>query len=298
MTSDEGADPSTLPRRQLGRFLREHREAIGLSLAKAAALAELSQAALQRIETARTKKIRAVDVRALCELYEVTGDETLRALDLAEQAKVTSWYTAFAGLYSDPTFNMYVELETVAQKIVLYNEIVPGLLQTPDYARALISAFYTDHDDEDIGRRLDLRVRRQATVTRRTAPLELEVLLHESALHRQIGSPQTMSVQLHHLAELSKRPNVSLLIHPFTSGCAHGLLHGSFMILDFGRDAKGNPSEPELVYFEGAGKPDLYLENPADVHRYTEIASEVRTAALDEARSRELLRKAARSFTA
>ncbi|NKY55954.1 helix-turn-helix domain-containing protein [Nocardia flavorosea] len=298
MTSDEGADPSTLPRRQLGRFLREHREAIGLSLAKAAALAELSQAALQRIETARTKKIRAIDVRALCELYEVAGDETLRALDLAEQAKVTSWYTAFAGLYSDPTFNMYVELETIAQRMVVYNEIVPGLLQTRDYARALIHSFYKDHDSDDLDRRLDLRIRRQTILTRRTAPVELDVLLHESALHRRIGSSQIMATQLHHLAELSKRPNVSLRIHPFSGGCAHGLLHGAFMILDFGHDPKGIPAEPPLVYFEGAGKPDLYLESPDDVRRYTEIASEVRQAALDEARSRELLRQAARSYPA
>ena len=182
MTSDEGAEPSTLPRRQLGRFLREHREATGLSLAKAAGLAELSQAALQRIEAARTKKVRTVDVRALCELYEVPRDEAVRALDLAEQAKVTSWYTAFAGLYSDPTFNMYVELEASARKMVIYNEIVPGLLQTRDYANELISNFYADSDADEIQRRVELRMRRQAIVTRRAAPTELDVLLHESAL--------------------------------------------------------------------------------------------------------------------
>lgn len=167
MTSDEGAEPSTLPRRQLGRFLREHREAIGLSLAKAAALAELSQAALQRIETAKTKKIRTIDIRALCELYEVSGAETARALDLVEQAKVTSWYTAFAGLYSDPTFNMYVELSASAQQMISYQEIVLGLVQTPDYARVLIGAFYRDESPEDIARRVELRLKRQSIVTRK-----------------------------------------------------------------------------------------------------------------------------------
>lgn len=296
MTNDEGAEPSTLPRRQLGRFLREHREAIGLSLAKAAALVELSQAALQRIETAKTQKVRAVDIRALCELYEVSREETARALDLAEQAKVTSWYTAFAGLYSDPTFNMYVELEAAARKMVIYNEIVPGLLQTRDYARELISAFYKEEDDDAICRRLELRMRRQAIVTRRVAPVELDVLLHESALRRCVGNAQVMAAQLHHLAELSKRPNITLRIHPFTSGCANGLLHGPFMILDF-ENAKGTQVEPPLVYFEGAGKADLYMENPNDVRRYTDLASEVRDTALDEVRSRDLLRQAARSYT-
>lgn len=298
MASDDGAEPSTLPRRQLGRFLREHREAIGLTLAKAAALVELSQAALQRIEAAKTKKVRAVDVRALCELYEVTPEETARALDLVEQAKVTSWYTAFSGLYSDPTFNMYVELESAAQKIVLYNEIVPGLLQTADYARELIGSFYKDGDEEEIGRRLELRMKRQAIASRKASPIELDVLLHESALRRVVGSQRVMAAQLRHLAEISKQPNISLRVHPFTSGCANGLLHGPFMILDFGRDAKGRPAEPPLVYFEGAGKADLYLEHPDDLRRYTEIAAAIRDSSLDEVRSRDLLRQAARSYTA
>lgn len=296
MTSDEGADPSTLPRRQLGRFLREHREAIGLSLAKAAALAELSQAALQRIETARTKKIRALDVRGLCELYEVTGDETLRALDLAEQAKVTSWYTAFAGLYGDSTFNMYVELSAAAQQLISYQEIVFGLLQTPDYARALISGFYRDESPEDIERRVELRMKRKSIVTRKAYPVQLELLLHESALHRVIGGPQVMAAQLRHLAEVGKLPNVKVRVHPYSDGCALGLSHGPFVILDFGADDKGRVTEPPLVYLEGAMRPDLYLEHADDVRRYHELASVIRDAALGEAESRDLLRRTARSY--
>ncbi|WP_459548325.1 helix-turn-helix domain-containing protein [Nocardia sp. X0981] len=298
MVSDEGAEPSTLPRRQLGRFLRERREAVGLSLARAAALVELSQAALQRIEAAKTKKVRTVDVRALCELYEVAREETVRALDLAEQAKVTSWYTAFAGLYSDPTFNMYVELEASVRKLTIYNEIVPGLLQTPEYARELIGDFYADSSPEDIERRVELRSRRQTVVTRKTSPIELDVLLHESALRRVVGTSRVMGAQLRHLAELGKRPNITIRIHPFTGGCANGLLHGPFMILDFGTDTRGKTIEPPLVYFEGAGKPDLYLESTDDVRRYDELASAIRSAAHDEVRSRELLRHIAREYEA
>lgn len=298
MVSDEGAEPSTLPRRQLGRFLRERREAVGLSLARAAALVELSQAALQRIEAAKTKKVRTVDVRALCELYEVAREETVRALDLAEQAKVTSWYTAFAGLYSDPTFNMYVELSASARQLVAYHEIVFGLLQTPEYARALISGFYTEDSAEDIERRVALRMKRTSIVTRRTDPVRLELLLHESALHRVVGGPEVMADQLHHLAEVGKRPNISLRIHPYADGCAAGLFHGPFVILDFGTDSRGRPVEPPLVYLEGAMKPDLYLENADDVRGYHELASGIRRAALDEPQSRELLRRAARSYTA
>jgi len=298
MSSDEGDEPSTLPRRQLGRFLREHREAIGLPLAKAAALVQLSQAALQRIETAKTKKIRVVDVRALCELYEVSREDTVRAIDLAERSKVASWYTAFAGLYSDPTFNMYVELSASAHQLISYQEIVLGLVQTPEYARALIGDFYRDETPDDIERRVELRMRRQSIVTRKTDPVRLELLLHESALHRMVGGPMVMAAQLRHLAEIGKRANIDVRIYPHSAGYARGLFHGPFVMLDFGADSKGRTAEPPLVYFEGHGKPDLYLESIDDIRRYDEIASVIRGAAHDEVQSRQQLRRVAREYEA
>ncbi|MFI7666253.1 helix-turn-helix domain-containing protein [Nocardia sp. NPDC049526] len=296
MTSDD--EPSTLPRRQLGRFLREAREGTGLSLERASHLVELSKTALHRIETGGVKKSRIRDIQALCELYEVKPADIDRAVELAKQARVTSWYTAFGGLYSDATFNMYVELAAAARQLIAYHEIVHGLLQTADYARALISAFYRDSDPEDIERRVELRLKRQTIVTRKADPVKLELLLHESALHRVVGGPKVMAAQLNHLAEVSKLPSVSLRIHPFASGCASGLLHGPFEILDFGTDARGRLVEPPLVYLEGAGKPDLYLEHADDVRRYHDIASAVRSTALDETQTRELLRRAARSYRA
>ncbi|MFQ6325691.1 helix-turn-helix domain-containing protein [Nocardia sp. CWNU-33] len=296
MTSDD--EPSTLPRRQLGRFLREVREGSGLSLDRAAHLVELSKTALQRIETGGVKKYRIRDIQALCELYEVKPDDVDRAVELAKQARVTSWYTAFGGLYSDATFNMYVELAAAARQLIAYHEIVLGLLQTADYARALIGAFYRDSSPEDIERRVELRLKRQTIVTRKADPVKLELLLHESALHRVVGGPRVMAAQLKHLAEISKLPNISLRIHPFVDGCASGLLHGPFLTLDFGTDAKGRPIEPPLVYLEGAGKPDLYLEHADDVRRYHDIASAIRSTALDETQTRDLLRRSARSYTA
>ncbi|WP_328406225.1 helix-turn-helix domain-containing protein [Nocardia sp. NBC_00403] len=296
MTSED--DASTLPRRQLGRFLRETREGQGLSLDQAAKLAELSKSGLHRIETAQVAKVKIREIRALCEIYGVSADETSRVLKLAEQAQVKSWHTAFDGLYSDSTFNMFVGLEASARQLISYHEIVPGLLQTADYARALISAFYRDSSPEDIDRRVELRLKRQAIITRKSDPVKLELLLHESALHRVLGSPRIMAAQLRHLAEISKLPNVSLRIHPFTSGCMLGLLHGPLVILDFGINAKGEQVEPPLVYFEGAGKPDLYLESADDVRRYAELATAIRSTCVDETRSRDLLRQAARSYAA
>ncbi|WP_330253519.1 helix-turn-helix domain-containing protein [Nocardia sp. NBC_00565] len=296
MTSED--DSSTLPRRQLGRFLRETREGQGLSIDQAARLAELSKSGLHRIETAQVAKVKIREIRAVCQTYGVPEDETERVLKLAEQAQVKSWHTAFNGLYSDSTFNMYIGLEAAARQLIAYHEIVPGLLQTADYARALISSFYRDSDPEDLDRRVELRLKRQAVITRRSDPVNLELLLHESALHRVVGSPRIMAAQLRHLAEISKLPNISLRIHPFASGCTQGLLHGPFVILDFGTDARGRQVEPPLVYFEGAGKPDLYQENADDVRRYHDIASVIRRTALDETQTRDLLRRAARSYTA
>ncbi|MTJ64913.1 helix-turn-helix domain-containing protein [Nocardia seriolae] len=296
MTSDD--EPSTLPRRQLGRFLREARDNRGLAMDKAAQLAELSKTGLHRIETGGVKKLRLRDMRALCEIYEVTPADTDRAVELAKQAQTASWYTAFAGLYGDATFNMYVGLAASASRLSAYHEIMLGLVQTADYARALISGYYDVSSHDEIERRVELRLERQTIITRKAAPVKLELLLHESALHRVFGGHRVMAAQLRHLAEIGKLPNVSLRVQPFSSGCSRGLLHGPFVILEFGDDAKGRPIEPPLVYLEGAGRPDFYMENADDVRRYHEIASAIRNTALTETRTRDLIRQVARSYAA
>ncbi|MBF6173137.1 helix-turn-helix domain-containing protein [Nocardia blacklockiae] len=296
MISEESS--STLPRRQLGRFLREAREAKGMSLDQAARLAEVSKSGLHRIETAQVVKVKIREVKALCEVYEVPDADTERVIELAKQAQVKSWHTAFGGLYGDATFNMYLGLEAAARQLISYNEIIPGLLQTADYARALIGSFYRDDSPEDLDRRIRLRMKRQAIVTRKFEPVKLDVLLHESALHRVIGSHAVMAKQCRHLAEIGKQPNISIRIHPYSAGCQWGLLPGPFTILDFGADARGGMIEPPLVYFEGHGKPDLYLEDADSVRRYHELASAIRSASLDEVKSRDLLRRVAREYEA
>ncbi|GAB0108557.1 helix-turn-helix transcriptional regulator [Nocardia sp. JMUB6875] len=294
---EEGASP-TLMRRQLGRFLREAREGRGLSIANAAKEVQLSFNALQRLETGRTVNPRRQDVRELCLLYEVDAEDTERAVGLASRAaaaKDESGVTSLGGLFSD-AFNMYVGMERSARRLLSYQELVPGLLQTPAYARAMIRAFYIHGTDEDIERRVRVRLDRQIIVTRRTRPLVLEVLLHESALHRVIGGPAVMAAQLRQLAEVSKQPNVSLRVHPYSSGAVWGLPAFPFVLLDFGTDSKGAPIEPPIVYLDGAMSSDLYIEKREVVDRYHEFADAVRRTTLDETTSRDLLRQAARRF--
>ncbi|MEV0294394.1 helix-turn-helix transcriptional regulator [Nocardia sp. NPDC050710] len=295
MSQDESP---TLLRRQLGRFLRETRERQGLTIQHAAREVQLSYNALQRLEAGRTVNPRRQDVRELCSLYEVDADETERAVGLASRAAAArdeGGITSLGGLFSD-AFNMYVGMERSARTLVSYQELIPGLLQTADYARGMISAFFADGNEEDIERRVQVRLERQIIVTRKASPLTLDVLLHESALHRVVGGPKVMSTQLRRLAEMSKLPNVSLRVHPFTAGSVWGLPAIPFVLLDFGTDSKGQPVEPPVVYLDGAMSSDLYLERPELVRRYHEFAEAVRRTALDTTTTRDLFRQVARRF--
>lgn len=286
----------TLLRRQLGRFLRDKRETQGLTIQDAAKEVQLSYNALQRLEAGRTVNPKKQDVRELCLLYEVENSESSQAIDLAKRAAAVrseDGITAIGGLFSD-AFNMYVGMERSARRLLSYEVQVPGLLQTADYARALIGAFLHDGTEEEIERRVQVRLSRQVIVKRRARPVTLELLLDESALHRVVGGPRVMAAQLRQLAEVSKLDNVSLRIHPYTVGFTRGILHGSFVILDFGLDHKRQPIEPPVVYLDGGMSSDVYMEKQELVQRYTEMADCIRQTALDENETRYLLRQVAK----
>ncbi|MRH89507.1 helix-turn-helix domain-containing protein [Nocardia sp. SYP-A9097] len=297
MTSTEDDGPSsTLPRRQLGRFLRERREAAGFTIAEAAKLVDLSRAVLQRIETGQIQKVRRQDVAAMCQVYDVGDDETQAAVDLAAQARSKSWHHVYGGLYGS-AFNMYVGLESAARRLTTcHDQHIPGLLQTADYARAIIDAFPSFTNPEDVDRRVEHRLKRQALVTRKTNPVELDVLLHASVLYRMIGGSTTMAGALRHLAEISKRPNIAIRIQPFSAGLTWGIPHGSFIILDFGATVRKEPVEPPVVFIEGGAAQDVYLEKPEEIRLYSELAAAIRGTCLGEVESRSLLRQVAKEY--
>ncbi len=289
------ASSSTLPRRQLGRFLREWREANGFTIANAAKLVDLSASALQRIEAGQTQKVRKQDIRAMCEVYGVDPADMRAAVDLAAVARTQSWYHAYGGLYSD-AFNMYVGLEAAACRLLTYHEHIPGLLQTADYARAVIGAYPGFTATEDINRRVEHRLKRQAVVTRKTNPMMLEVLLHESALHRLVGDRHVMAAQLRHIAEVSKRDNITVRIHPYSAGLTWGMPRGSFSILEFAASQRDEADEPPIVYIEGGPTQDVYLEKPDEVRIYSELAAAIRSAALEDIPTRDLVRRVTKEF--
>lgn len=291
--SDSG---STLPRRQLGKYLRDARTALNMSQETASQLADISSSVLQRLEKGEPTRLKVRDLQALCEVIEMADDTTTAMVGLLRDAAEKSWWHAYGDLIP-ANFDVYVGFETAAQKITTYQpSLVPGLLQTPGYAGALIRAVNPSASDDAHARRLELRLKRQTIVTRKHRPVTLDVVLHESTLRSNVGGADVMQAQLRHLAEVGKLPNVTVRVLPFSAGAPVGDAVGQFAILEFGEDAKGEPVWPPVVYLEtfiGC----MYLEKPDDVRRYYEVHEAVQQVAWDETASRSLLRQVAKEFS-
>jgi len=284
-----------VPRRQLGRYLRDMRNRAGLTVKDAARGLEWSETKIWRIETGQTS-LRSFDVEVMCRVYGAAPDMTEALMGLAKETKARGWWQAYGDAVPE-WFDLYVGLEAAASKLFLYGqELVPGLFQTEDYARTLITADHPEESDEESGRRVGLRMARQALVRRPIDPPLLQVALNESVLRRPIGGPRVMVAQLERLAAASKLPNVSLRVVPFSAGFHPGVLSGSFNILRFPLNGNGTESEPPTVYadlYAGA----LYLDKPNEIERYSEAFSGIWQHALDESASRELVSQAAEELS-
>jgi transcriptional regulator with XRE-family HTH domain len=286
---------STVPRRQLGRYLRDLRNQAGLTVKDAARGLEWSETKIWRIETGQTS-LRSFDVEVMCRVYKAQSDMTAALMSLAKETKARGWWQAYGDAVPE-WFDLYVGLEAAASKLSLYEqELVPGLFQTADYARTVITADHPEESDEEADRRVSLRMARQALVRRTIDPPALQVALNESVLRRTVGGHQVMAAQLQRLAEASELPNVSLRVVPFAAGFHPGVLSGSFNILRFPLNGGGQESEPPTVYadlYTGA----LYLDKPSEIDRYSEAYAGIWEHALDEEASRELIQQAAEALT-
>lgn len=286
---------STVPRRQLGRYLRDLRNQAGLTVKDAARGLEWSETKIWRIETGQTS-LRSFDVEVMCRVYKAQSDMMTALMSLAKETKARGWWQAYGDAVPE-WFDLYVGLEAAASKLSLYEqELVPGLFQTADYARTLITADHPEESDEETDRRVSLRIARQALVRRTIDPPALQVALNESVLRRTVGGHQVMVAQLQRLAEASELPNVSLRVVPFAAGFHPGVLSGSFNILRFPLNGGGQESEPPTVYadlYTGA----LYLDKPAEIDRYTKAYAGIWQHTLDEEASRGLIQQAAEALT-
>lgn len=297
---DRTVSPSAA-RRQLGTLLRELRERAGLRLEDAGDHIERSTATLSRLENGKSVP-RLVDVRALLDLYteskpdDVTQEERDRAMLLAADSRKEEWFDPFrdviTGDMTQAHMERYVQWETDAEELLTYEaSIVPGLLQTREYAEAVAELFFPDSTPRQRSRFVDFRMARQEVLRRRPNPLEFRVTLREVALRRVFGSPAVMVEQLKTLeAELSNGlPNVQLRIVPDELVVPEAL-RGPFTVMRL-PDESDNDGHG-LVYLEGAGGGE-YLQNAAAVERYRRDFAKLWAASLSKEQSLDLMRRIA-----
>ncbi|GAA2514638.1 helix-turn-helix transcriptional regulator [Pilimelia columellifera] len=270
----------TVVRRQLGRRLRQLRENASIrsgeheSPEQVSAHRELgiSRAKLYRLEGGQ-HSAKPQDVAALCRHYRASDEETDALVALALATQEDGWWHAFGDIAVPEWFSLYVDLEPAASAIRSYeSELIPGLLQTRDYAETIYRVHNPTFSDDQIAQRAALRLRRQ-TLLDRVAPPTLHVVLSETAVRRTVGNPAIMATQVERLRRLAERPNITIEIIPFSAG-AHAGMEGSFVILDFPDPTDG----PSVVYLETAVSA-VYLQKTEDLVKYNEIFTRTQAAA-------------------
>ncbi|MFG2010584.1 helix-turn-helix domain-containing protein [Micromonospora sp. NPDC048868] len=287
MTEDVG---STVPRRQLGRLLRQYRTEAGVTLDAAAEALEYSRQKIWRIECGMGP-VRVLDVKAMCELYGVSAEMTEAMRGLATETKSKGWWHAYGDAVPS-WFELYVGLESAASRLRGYDEsLIPGILQTRAYADALYRLGRT-MSDEDRERAVQVRLQRQALLMRRLpAAPRLESVLSEAVLRRAVGGRAVMAAQLDHLLKLSELPNVSVRVLPLAAGPQPGAVAGTFMILDFPLAKGGRAApEPSIVYSESLTGA-LYLDKPDELAAYEKVWRGLDGLTLNEAESKDMIKR-------
>ncbi|AJF65684.1 helix-turn-helix domain-containing protein [Streptomyces vietnamensis] len=274
----------TVRRRRLGQELRKLREAKNMTAEQVAERLLVSQSKISRLENGR-RSISQRDVRDLCGVYEVDDERMVDSLmQMAKDSRQQGWWHAFG----DIPYSVYIGLETDAESLRMYeSQIIPGLLQTPAYAEAVISGAMPESTPAEIEKRVTVRTRRQERIRDEERPLRLWAVIDEGALHRIVGSRQLMVDQLEHLIEQSHLPHVTVQVIPFEMG-AHPGISGQYSILEF-----PDTSDSSVVYIEGVTS-DLYLEKAQDVGKYSVMYEHLRAQALNVDQTREFIAKMAK----
>jgi transcriptional regulator with XRE-family HTH domain len=254
----------TVLRILLGSQLRRLRETKGISRDEAGYAIRASGSKISRMELGRVS-FKERDVTDLLALYGVTDDAERDALlDLALKANSPGWWHRYNDLLPG-WFQVYVGLEDAATLIRTYEvQFVPGLLQTEDYARAIMSVGQAEAADDEVERRVRLRADRQKLLTRPAGAPRLWAVIDEAALRRLMGGPGVMRDQLEYLLEALQLPNVTLQVMPFKAG-GHAAEGGPFTLLRF-----PEPDLPDVIYVEQLTSA-LYLDRRDDIDKYTEV---------------------------
>jgi len=285
--SNPGQNP-TLRGRRLATELMRRREASGLSREEAARQLEWSTSTVFRIETGRSRP-QPGNVRVLLDLYGVTGPERDGLIQLARDARQPGWWHSFRDVLPNP-YEVYIGLETGASSIRNFEPVVvPGLIQTEDYARAMFRNGPRELDREEVERRVEVRMARQQVLARADRP-RLWSVIDEAVIRRVVGGAEVMRGQLRHLVDCAEQGKTTIQVVPFRAG-AHAGTTGPFVILEF-----LEPTDPAVVYVETLAG-DIYLEERADVNRYILAFDRLLAAALHPDDSVRLIEQAAQDMT-
>jgi transcriptional regulator with XRE-family HTH domain len=261
----------TLRARRLALELLRRREAAGLTREEAARQLEWSTSTIFRIETGRSRP-QPGNVKVLLELYGVTGPERDGLIRLSREARQPGWWHSFRDILPNP-YEVYIGLEAGAASIRNFEPVViPGLLQTEEYARQTLRNGPGELDREDVERLVQVRMERQRILGREDRP-RLWAVLDEAVIRRVVGGPEVMREQLRHLIDCAEQGKTTLQVVPFGAG-AHAGTTGPFVILEF-----PEPTDPDVVYVETLAG-DIYLEASPDVDRYTLAFARLLAAAL------------------
>jgi hypothetical protein len=280
--SSQSAGGPTILRILLGAQLRRLRSDKGISREAAGHSIRGSHAKISRLELGRVS-FKERDVADLLTLYGVTDpDARTPLLTLAQHANTPGWWHKYHDLLPN-WFENYVGLEEAATAIRSYEvQFIPGLLQTCDYARAVIMLAHGDAPDEELDRRIKLRLRRQQRLTEPNAP-SLWVVMDEATLRRPLGGKEAMRRQVEHLLQVTELPNVTIQIVPFDRG-GHAAAGGPFTILRF-----DEAELSDVVYMEQLDSA-LYLHKREETQRYSKVMDRLCAQADSAAASRRFLR--------
>ncbi|MEU8431900.1 helix-turn-helix transcriptional regulator [Streptomyces sp. NPDC029216] len=276
----------TVSRRRLGAELRRLRQAVGMTTQQVAERLLISQPKISLLENGR-RLIKPRDVRDLCLLYGVQDQRLVDDLmRLARESGRQGWWNA----YGDIPYGAYIGLEAEAATIHTYEPLViPGLLQTPAYARAVIAGTIPHAVGDQAATRLEVRLRRQERLAAPENPLRLWAVLDEGALRRVVGSREVMREQLEHLNSLGAQPHITVQVLPHEVG-AHPGVSGQFSLLEF-----SDATDVSVVYLERFTS-DLYLEKRSDVRIYGGLYAHLQAQALSPDSTRQFVAEAVEAY--
>ena len=259
----------TIRQRELGMRLREFRTAKGLTVEDVANELLCSPTKVSRAETgARRATLR--DVRDLCQIYELDSETSAELMELAREARQPGWWTKYDDLKIAP----YIGMEQAATAITAFGMYyVPALLQTEDYARAIIKGIAPKIEEAIQGQRVEARMMRQKLLFQPKPP-KYRALVDEAVLHRQVGGCAVIKAQLDKILSLIREERAAVQVIPYEVG-AYGATDSNFTYMEF-----AGTKLPDLVFVEGLVS-QLYLERPDELARYREALDYLRDEALN-----------------